>query len=269
MKIYILLLIGVLAIASCSKTEDYSLLKGDWTETNHGFLITLSEDFNFLEIYSKPWLGEIKINGVNIEGDVEYFGKGTPIWGSNAVVLLNSNSIRGYYVEFVLKSNSIRVNYEGEEYIFDNSYLIDLEKGKFVANGIAKSDSNQISIDMNLYAQSTLLKKDVEYGIYDFNSFYWKCHIAQISFQKNKSMQGVGVWQDMRIPFWGDWCIRSKNLILKHTSTPYEEVYSYRLTDNDNLILYEDVAYDDYEIFSSIPKMIIKDLECQYVFARD
>jgi len=255
MKTYIFLLIGVLALGSCSKTDDFSLLKGEWTETNTSFLITLNEEFNFVEIYTKPWKGEIKINNVNIEiGDFYHYVRYPTISGNN--------------VRFHFENNSLWIYYEGEYYIFDNTYIIDMEKGKFIANGIAKSINNQISIEVNLYAQSTYIHRDIEYEVNNNFEVNRYPYFDPISFQNNKSMQGTST-SDPRVPFWGTWRIDSNKLILNYTSTPHEEVYSYSLTNDDTLILYEDIDYNVHGIYSYIPKTIIKDIKYQHVLSRE
>ena len=78
MKIIRLLLLGALLIASCSKKDDNipvpDVLKGEWDNIDHSFLITLNENYNYADVFGQHWEGFIKINENEIEtGDIDFF----------------------------------------------------------------------------------------------------------------------------------------------------------------------------------------------------
>jgi hypothetical protein len=128
-------------------------LTGKWKRLENNFVITLNQDFDFVDIYSKTWKGVIKIDNVSIETEnLNWY-------------IENALGEKGLYssnIQLTFYPNSLIIYYLSEKYILNDTYLVDLNKGLVIAKGIAYSSQKQINIDINLKAQVTTMKKGIE-----------------------------------------------------------------------------------------------------------
>lgn len=254
----IFILIGFLTLSSCSNEID-DLVIGEWSACGNNFLITLNKDFDFVDIYSKPWKGSVLINNEIIKTDnYKYFI-------DNA---LGDTHIYSDSINFDLYSGGLDINYNNLSYDFLGSFTLNPSDGKFTANGIAVKGDKQFKIEISIDAQHTYMKKDIQYEIKD-GAYFLKFPIEKISFQNNGKLKCSMMDIDILYAYSGDWRIKSDKLFIDIDEAEFYENYTCKLAGSDTLELVKDVKYSDYQSYAIIPETYVNELKYKSVFLRD
>jgi len=264
MKSRIFVIVLVLSIlSSCSKKDDEASttgIIGQWQTLSHAFLIKPNEDISYPDLFSKPWQGTIKIDTTTINPENLYYiintSQGNPhLYTSNILIDIFSTS-------FI-------ITYNNSEYIYNDSFTLEKTNGRFIAHGFTVCNNKQISIDINLTAQVTLMKKDNEYCITD-GLWHLKSPYESISFESNGKVKGKILDIDILSNFKGTWKCKLDNLHLDISVNEETQTddFTFKAINKDTLLLSKTIDYYKANIFPTIPESKISSLKYQSVFER-
>jgi hypothetical protein len=261
-KSHILIALLLFVFVSCGKDDESTIgLTGNWQSSEHYFLIKTNEEFDFVDLFGKPWIGTLKINGVDVEtGNLNYLI-------DNA---LGDHHLYSDKIQFTLYNDMFVVYYLNEIYQFNDNYTIDLKKGSFVANGTAINSSKQIAVDINLSAQHITMAKDVTYAITD-GLYYLSQPFYKLSFQEDGTLGGTMMDIDVLFNFTGTWSKKSNQLnlglMLNDRTINYD--YAFQVIEADTLTLTKEIEYSNQAVYASIPLSKINKLQYESVFVRN
>jgi hypothetical protein len=253
----ILILIIFLTLSSCSSEID-DLVVGEWKNSKNLFLITLNQDFDYVDAFSKPWKGSVIIDNESIKTD--------------SLKLIIDNSFGGICIYsdsigFSFYNNELGINYKNVFYTFQGSFTLNLTDGKFIADGIAVKDDKQLDIKVSIDAQHTYMKKDIQYEIKDGSSFL-KYPLQELSFKDNGKLNCVMMDIDILNSYAGKWQIKSGKLNLNIDDAGLNEYYKYQISGGNTLDLIKDLEYNASENYSSIPETSISKLQYKTSFIK-
>lgn len=255
-------ILGLLTLGSCTKENLPKDLVGDWVNTNRDYVVVLNTDCDFVNVYTLPWSGTIKIDNQFVEVPNIQFGVEN-VFGQR---LFYGQSIG---IKFDL--NSFNIQYNGHTYNFSDSYSLDLKSGIFKADGIASDKNGQISVYVDLVALKSKLSRNVEYTISD-SRYTGGYPISQFSFESDGGFFGLLTGGDVISTFNGRWRKNSEKIMVwaNYTSSSgFNEEYKFSLNDNRTLTLIKENVPDRFELYTGIPASKVVSAKYRTTFVRE
>ncbi len=271
MKYFLLAVFTALVLFSCEKDEQrdtsYSQVYGSWKKVNEKYLITPNQDCQFLDLYDSQWTGTLIINSNEVDfGDLRYYST-------------NSGSARlaSNVISFTYNVLNIQISYNNKFYLLTKPFTFDKATGQFIVNNRQATEltsGNQITVNLNLQAQTRLLQKGIEYEIStaDISDMPY----TNLTFSENGDLGGSLLWQgDIACTLEGEWYIKSKALVLRYKADfacPDGEKKEFELpeTKGDSLIFTRSDSSIEYnESNTNIPKSAIEKLKFKTAFIKE
>lgn len=255
-------IIGLLTLVSCTKENLPDDLVGDWVNTNRDFVVVLNTDCNFVNVYTLPWSGTIKIDNQFVEVTNIKFG------------IENVFGQRVFYdksVGITFDINSFRIHYNGRTYNFADSYSLDLKTGSFKADGIASDKNGQISVYVDLVALKSKLSRNIEYTIPD-SQYFGSYPIRQFSFESDGIFCGLFAGGDVISAFKGQWRKKSDKIsvwVNYSNTTGFNDEYKFSIFDNRTLSLIKENVSDRFELYTGIPASNVISANYRTTFVRE
>ncbi|MDD3033550.1 MAG: hypothetical protein PHT25_03040 [Bacteroidales bacterium] len=271
MKHFIFALCAALLLFSCQKDESrdtsFSAVYGSWEKVEEKYLITTNQDYNFLDLYDSQWTGTLTINGYEVDfGDLRFYFSNT-----------GSTRLASNVISFTFGVQNIQINYNNKVYLLTKPFTFDKATGQFIVSNRQAADltgGEQISINLNIQAQTRLLQRGVEYKISTVG--YSDMPYTQLNFTEKGDLNGTLLWQgDIACDLTGEWYVKSNILIMKYKANfasldgeqreftlPVAKGDSLIFTKSDNNIVYN-------ESNMNIPRSAIQNLKLRTAFIKE
>lgn len=212
MKRFIFAIFAALVVFSCEKDEprdtSYSQVYGSWKKVGEEYLITTNQDYRFLDLYDSQWTGNLMINGSEVDfGNLRYYSSNT-----------GSARLASNVISFTYNILNIQISYNNKFYLLTKPFTFDKATGQFIVENrqaIELTSGDQITVNLNIQAQTRLLEKGVEYKLSTAGTS--DMPYTQLSFTDNGDLNGSLLWQgDIACVLKGEWYVKSNILVMKY-----------------------------------------------------
>jgi len=257
-KYFYFVALFLFTLISCEKAEEEKTLIGDWNNTENSFLLEVNDNVDFVDLFSNPWKGEIKIDGKNITVKNIHYSIDN-VFGDHH---LFSDSIG-----ITIYSNLLAISYKNMEYILTDNFSVDLEKGTLLADGVASSGEQKIAVVVNLSAEHISMQKGRTYELHDAQ-YYLKSPYTKLSFSSDGKMTGTIMDIDMLFIIDGKWELHSNQLNISVSDRSIDEDYALSFNGDDAFELIKDIEYSNSAIYGSIPASKVKKVSYRIGYKR-
>ncbi|MCK9627159.1 MAG: hypothetical protein M0R37_01040 [Bacteroidales bacterium] len=271
MKHFLLAVFTALVLFSCKKDTprdtSYSQVYGSWKKVEEKYLITPNQDCQFLDLYDSQWTGTLTINGNEIDfGYLRYFTTNT-----------GDISLASDVISFTYYVLNIQIRFDNKFYLLTKPFTFDKASGHFIVNSAQAREvisGDQITVSLDLRAQTRMLQKNVEYeispaGVSDMP-------YTNLTFSENGTLNGSLLWKgDIACTLKGEWYVKSNALVLKYKAD-FASIDGEKRelvlpeAKGDSLIftrIDSSIEYDESSI--NIPKSAIEKLKFKTAFVKE
>lgn len=271
MKYFLFTFCAALMLFSCQKDEprdtSFSAVYGSWKKVEEKYLITTNQDYRFLDLYDSPWTGMITINGDELDfEDLMFYGNNT-----------GNTRLASNVISFTFSVMNVQIRYNNKLYILTRMFTFDKATGQFIVENqpvTELSTGDQIIINLNIWAQTRLLQRGVEYKVSTAGSS--DMPYTQLSFTDKGDLNGSMLWQgDVASLLTGEWYVKPNILVMKYKADfacPDGEQREFILpvAKGDSLIFTKSDSSIEYnESNMKIPRSVIEKLNFKTAFIKE